>query len=66
MNLEKYKKLFYGKATLKIKHETLCNDCIAAGLKNVSIPNEIIALPCSWIRRLYDNFFHEWNFIRYS
>ena len=45
----------------KIKHETLCNDDKAGGLKNVDIPNKIIALQCSWIRRLYNNSFHEWK-----
>ena len=47
----------------KIKHETLCNDYKAGGLKNVNIPNKIIALQCSWIRRLYDDSFHEWKLI---
>ena len=47
----------------KIKHETLCNDYKAGGLKNVDIPSKIIALQCSWIRRLYDNSFHEWKLI---
>ena len=48
-------------STTKIKHETLCNDYKAGGLKNVNIPNKIIALQCSWIRRLYDNSFYEWK-----
>ena len=33
------------------------------GLKNVDIPRKIIALQCSWIRRLYDDSFHEWKLI---
>ena len=58
--LEKIQKAFLWKnSTPKIKHETLCNDYKAGGLKNVDIPNKIIALQCSWIRRLYDNSFHE-------
>ena len=40
-----------------------CNDYKAVGLKNVDIPSKIIALQCSWIRRLYDNSFHEWKLI---
>ena len=47
----------------KIKHETLWNDYKAGGLKNVNIPNKIIALRCFWIRRLYDNCFHKWKLI---
>ena len=62
--LEKIQKAFLWKnSTPKIKHETLCNDYKAGGLKNVDIPNKIIALQCSWIRRLYDNSFHEWKLI---
>ena len=60
--LEKIQKAFLWKnSTPKIKHETLCNDYKAGGLKNVDIPNKIIALQCSWIRRLYNNSFHEWT-----
>ena len=59
--LEKIQKAFLWKnSTPKIKHETLCNDyCKAGGLQNVDIPNKIIALQCSWIRRIYNNSFHE-------
>ena len=46
-----------------IKHEPLCNNYKAGGLKNIDIPNKIIALQCFWIRRLYDNFFHECKLI---
>ena len=64
MNLKKYKRLFFwNNSCPKIKHETLWNDYKAGGLKNVDIPNKIIALQCSWIRRLYDNSFHEWKLI---
>ena len=62
--LEKIQKAFLWKnSTRKIKHETLCNDHKAGGLKNVDIPNIIIALQCSWIKRLYDNSFNEWKLI---
>ena len=62
--LEKILKAFLWKnSTSKIKHETLCNDFKAEGLKNVDIPNKIIVAQCSWKRRLYDNSFHEWKLI---
>ena len=62
--LEKIQKAFlWNNSTPKIKHETLCNDYKAGGLKNVDIPRKIIALQCSWIRRLYDDSFHEWKLI---
>ena len=57
------KDFFCNDSPPKIEHETLCNDYKAGGLKNVDIPNRIIALQCSWIRRLYDNSFHEWKLI---
>ena len=63
MNLKKYKKLFFGIISPKIKHETLCNNHKAGGLKIVDIPSKIIALQCSWIRRLNDNSFYEWKLI---
>ena len=49
------KTLFWNNSSLEIKHETLCNEYKAGGLKHVDIPSKIIALQCSWIRRLYDN-----------
>ena len=39
-------------STPKMKHETLYNDYKAGGIKNVDIPNKIIARKCFWIRRL--------------
>ena len=53
------KSYFWNNSSPKIKHETLCNSYKAGGLKNVDIPNKIIVLQCSRIRRLYDNSFHE-------
>ena len=46
---KKIQKAFFLNNSPKIKHETLCNDYKAGGLKNVDIPNKIIALQCSWI-----------------
>ena len=57
------KSFIWESSTLKIKHETLCNDYKAEELKYVDIPNKIIALQRSWIRILYDNSFHEWKLI---
>ena len=46
--LEKIQKTFlWNNSTPKIKHETLCNDYKSEGLKNVDIPNKIIAFQCS-------------------
>ena len=43
------KGFFWNNSSPKIKHESLCNDYKAGGLKNIDIPNKIIALQCSWI-----------------
>ena len=57
------KAFFWNNSSPKIKNETLCNDYKAGGLKNADIPSKIIALQCSWLRRLYDNSFHKWKMI---
>ena len=45
--VEKMQKAFLWKnSTSMIKHESLCNDDKPGGLKNVNIPNKIIALQC--------------------
>ena len=45
--LKKTQKAFLWKnLTFKIKHETLCNNYKAGGLRNIDIPNKIIALQC--------------------
>ena len=62
--LEEIQKSFLWKdSTLKIRHETTCKDYKDSGLKNVDISYKIVSLQCSWIRRLYDNNFHEWKLI---
>ena len=62
--LEKIQKSFLWKdSTLKIRHETTCKGCKDGGLKNFHISCKIISLQSSWIRRLYDNNFHEWKLV---
>ena len=62
--LEKMQKsLLWKDSTPKIRHETTCKDYKDGGLKNVDISYKIVSLQCSWIRRLYDNNFHEWKLI---
>ena len=63
--LERIQKVFLLKnSSPKIKHETLCNDYEGGGLKNIDILNKIIiSLQSSWIRRLYNNLFHEWKLV---
>ena len=47
----------------KVKHETICKDFQYGGLKNVDIKSKIVSLQCSWIKKLYDESFHEWKII---
>ena len=47
----------------KIKNSTLCNDYEYGGLKNVDIFSKVVSLQCSWIKRLFDNNFHQWKVI---
>ena len=59
MSLKNTKVFFWNNSSPKIKHETLSNDYKAGRL----IPNKIIPLQYSWIKRFYDNSFHEWKLI---
>ena len=43
--------------------ETISPDFKNGGLKNVDINKKIASLQCSWIKRLYDDSFHEWKLI---
>ena len=46
---------------LKIKNSTLCNDYENDGLKSLDIFSKVVSLQCSWIKRLFDNNFHQWK-----
>ena len=47
----------------KIQNSTLCNDYEYGGLKNVDILSKVVSLQCSWIKKLFDNNFHQWKLI---
>ena len=47
----------------KVKHESICKDFQYVGLKNIDIKSKIISLQCSWVKKLYDENFHEWKII---
>ena len=57
------KKFVWLNSKPKIKHETLRADFKNGGLKNVDIRLKFISLKCSWIKRLFDDSFHEWKVI---
>ena len=47
----------------KIKHSTLCNGYEKGGIKNVDLRNKITSMQCSWIKRLFEDNFHDWKVI---
>ena len=47
----------------KIKHETLRMEFKAVGLKNVDIRFKLVSFQCFWVKKLYDDCFHEWKII---
>ena len=47
----------------KIKHSTLCNGYENEGLKNVNLGNKITITQCSWVKRLFEDDFHDWKII---
>ena len=61
--LERIQKTFLWPSKPKIKNETFCSDFEHGGLKNVNMQKKIISLQCTWVRRLYDDPFHEWKVI---
>ena len=54
-----HKTLIWNNLTPKIKYGTPSNSFIEGGLKNVDINSTIASLQCLWIKRLYDDKFHE-------
>ena len=62
--LQQMQKYFlWNSSSPKVKHETICKDFQYGGLKNVDIKSKIVSLQCSWIKKLYDESFHEWKII---
>ena len=57
------KKIAWQNSRSKIKHKTLSNTFETGGLKNVDISLKVISLQCSWVKKLYDENFHEWKII---
>ena len=47
-----------------VENQSLRNDYKTAGLKKSYISNKIIVLQCPWIRKLLDNYFHEWKLVQ--
>ena len=57
------KNLIWQGKKAKIKHSTLCNGYENGGLKNVDLRNKITSIQCSWVKRLFEDDFHDWKVI---
>ena len=61
---ETQKKFIWQGKKAKIKHSTLCNGSYEKGvLKNVDLRNKITIIQCSWLKRLFEDDFHDWKII---
>ena len=53
------KKFIWPGKKAKIKNSTLCNGYENGGLKNVDLRNKITSIQCSWVKRLFEDDFHD-------
>ena len=60
---KKQTKILWQNSCPTIKHKTLSNTFEISSLKNVDINLKVISLQCSWVKKLYDENFHEWKVI---
>ena len=44
-------------------HSTLCNGYEMGGIKKVDLRNKITSMQCSWVKRLFEDGFHDWKAI---
>ena len=63
LNVIKKNFIWKEKSRTKAKHSALCNSYENGGLKDVDILYKIISIQCSWIRRLFNENFHDWKVI---
>ena len=54
---------WWNKSDPKIKDKTLCKRYEIGGLKNVDIWSKVNSFQSSWVKRIYDDCFHEWKII---
>ena len=47
----------------KIKYSTLYNGYENRGLKHVDLRNKITSIQFSWVKRLFEDDFHDWKVI---
>ena len=60
----KYRKNFiWHEKKAKIKDSTLCKGYEMGDLRNFNLRNEITSMQCSWVKRLFEDHFHDWKVI---
>ena len=47
----------------KAKRSTLWNSYEKGGIKNFDLRNKTTSVQCSWVKRLFDDDFHDWKVI---
>ena len=57
------KSFIWDDSSPKIKPETLRMEFNTGGLNNVDKRFKFVSLQCSWVKKLYDDYFHEWKII---
>ena len=60
---QKHRKILFGTVNPKIKNSTVNNNHENGRLKNVNIVTNISNLQISWIKRLFDENFHDWKIL---
>ena len=54
---------FYGITLIPKIREAVCQNFREGGLQKVGIRNKSTSRQITWVKRLYDDFFHEWKII---
>lgn len=64
INQKEKKAFIWDDSSPKIKHKLYQSmDFKALGFKNIYIWLTFVSLQCSWVKKLYDNCFHEWKIV---
>ena len=57
------KKFIWQEKKAKVKHSALCNGYEMGGIKNVELRNKIASMQSTWVKRLFEDDFHDWKII---
>ena len=57
------KSFIWQRKKANIKHSTLCNGYEKGGTRNLDLRNKITSMQYSWVKRFFEDDFHDWNVI---